>query len=281
METSIFERMEQRQLVTERGCVFYWYSKCSDADTTLVLLHGLTADHTLFERQVSHYWGKVSILCWDAPAHGKSRPYQGFSYHDAAEVLRGILNQEQIGEAIFVGQSMGGYVIQTLIKQEPKIVKGFIGIDTCPFGERYYSRMDRWWLRQMEWMCLCFPHKFLIDSIAKNCTYTKESLENMRAALSSYSKKELCHLLGEGYSGFLRENCDLSIACPALILVGKHDRTGKVKKYCAQWHNATKIPLVMIPGAAHNSNFDNFQAVNKEIDAFLSNISSPFRSWER
>lgn len=196
METSIFEIMQEKQLATKQGTVYYWYSKCTSADATLVFLHGLTADHTLFEKQISHYRGRVNLLCWDAPAHGKSRPYKEFSYDDAAKVLKEILDQEYIKEAIFVGQSMGGYVIQTLMKHDPQIVKGFIGIDTCPFGERYYSRMDRWWLRQMEWMCMCFPHRFLISTIAKSCTYTRESFENMRTALSRYTKRELCHLLG-------------------------------------------------------------------------------------
>lgn len=272
METSIFEMMERKRLETDQGSIFYWYSKCGDTNVTMVFLHGLTADHTLFEKQISHYWGQANLLCWDAPAHGKSRPYQEFSYDDAAKVLKQILNQENIKEAIFIGQSMGGYVIQTLLKHEPQMVKGFIGIDTCPFGERYYSRMDCWWLRQMEWMCMCFPHSLLIYSIAKTCTYTRESFDNMRAALSYYSKRELCHLLGAGYSGFLKENCNLTIKCPALIMVGEYDRTGKVKKYCAEWHEATHIPFVTIPNAAHNSNFDNFEAVNLKMDNFISKI---------
>ena len=124
----------------------------------------------------------------------------------------------------------------------------------------------------MEWMCMCFPLGLLIYSIAKTCTYTRESFDNMRAALSYYSKRELCHLLGVGYSGFLKENCDLTIKCPALIMVGEYDRTGKVKKYCAEWHEATHIPFVTIPNAAHNSNFDNFEAVNLEMDNFISKI---------
>lgn len=63
METSIFEMMEQKQLDTDQGSVFYWYSQCGNGDLTLVFLHGLTADHTLFEKQISHFLGKASLLC--------------------------------------------------------------------------------------------------------------------------------------------------------------------------------------------------------------------------
>ena len=53
METSIFEMMERKRLVTDQGSIFYWYNKCGDTNVTLVFLHGLTADHTLFEKQIS------------------------------------------------------------------------------------------------------------------------------------------------------------------------------------------------------------------------------------
>lgn len=92
-----------------------------------------------------------------------------------------------------------------------------------------------WWLRQIEWMSMCFPHKLLKKSIAKSCTYTADSYKNMLTALQPYSKKELCHLMGIGYAEFLEENGDLEITCPTLLLVGEYDRTGKVKQYCNAW----------------------------------------------
>lgn len=271
MEKSIFEIMQQKQLDTDNGSVVYWISK-SQCVNTLVFLHGLTADHTLFEKQLSHFLGRFDLLCWDTPAHGMSRPYTDFSYSRAAEHLKSILDNEQINNAIFIAQSMGGYIAQTFMKQYTNVVKGFIGIDTSPFGLEYYSKSDMWWLRQIEWMSMCFPHKLLKKSIAKSCTYTAASYKNMLAALQPYSKKELCHLMGIGYAGFLEENCDLEITCPTLILVGEYDRTGKVKQYCNAWSKKTTFPLHTISEAAHNSNYDNSETVNQEIDIFLRGI---------
>lgn len=271
MEKSIFEKMQQKQFNTDNGSIVYWISRCQ-SENTLVFLHGLTADHTLFEKQLSYFVNRFNLFCWDAPAHGKSRPYTDFSYSLSAENLKDILEKEQIKNAVFIGQSMGGYITQTYMKQYPNVIKGFVGIDTCPFGLSYYSKSDIWWLRQIEWMSMCFPHKLLIKSIAKSCTYTETAYQNMLAALQPYSKKELCHLMGIGYAGFLEENCDLEITCPTVLLVGQYDKTGKVKQYCDAWHKKTQFALHTIPKAAHNSNFDNSEAVNQEIDIFLHNI---------
>lgn len=182
------------------------------------------------------------------------------------------MDTERIEKVILVGQSMGGYIAQAFLKKYPDRVQGFIGIDTTPFGLAYYSKSDQWWLKQIEWMCRCYPKKILKYSIAKTSTYTKKAYENMYTALQVYSKQELCHLMGIGYAGFLKENCDLKITCPVLILVGEYDRTGKVKQYCQAWHEKTGYSLHVIKNAAHNANVDNSEEVNGEIEKFIQSI---------
>lgn len=272
MEKSVFKRMIQKQFKTENGDIVYWVNNCSNQYFSLVFLHGLTADHTLFEKQISHFEERFKVLCWDAPAHGKSRPYVNFSYHSAAEHLKNILEKEQITKAVFIGQSMGGYIIQTFLKQYAEFSIGFIGIDTTPFGLSYYSNSDKWWLRQIEWMSRCYPHKVLVKAIAKSCTCTQYAYENMLTALGQYTKQELCHLMGIGFSGFLEENSDLVIECPVLILIGENDKTGKVKQYCKAWQEKTGYPLHVIAKAAHNSNIDNYEQVNTEIEEFINSL---------
>lgn len=272
MEKSIFDMMIQKQLDTENGNIVYWINNCSQEDYALVFLHGLTADHTLFEKQVSYFMERFKVLCWDAPAHGKSRPYLNFSYYGAVKQLKDILEKEQIKKAVFIGQSMGGYVIQTFLKYYPELAIGFIGIDTTPFGLSYYSNSDKWWLRQIEWMSHCYPYKALVKEIAKSCTCTQYAYQNMFTALKQYTKQEVCHLMGIGYAGFLEENCDLVLEIPALILVGENDRTGKVRQYCKAWQEKTGYPLHVIKNAAHNSNVDNYEQVNSEIEKFVNNL---------
>lgn len=262
--------MTEKTLETSNGPVYYLVNDIQSEEHALVFLHGLTADHTLFEKQISHFINNCKILCWDAPAHGKSRPYRDFSYQNAAEHLKEILDRENIKKAVLIGQSMGGFVIQTFLKKYEDMAVGFIGIDTTPFGLSYYSGSDKWWLRQIEWIAGLYPHKFLVNSIAKLCTRTQYAYENMLNALAPYSKKELCHLMGIGFAGFLTENCDLAIKCPVLILLGEHDRTGKVKQYCNEWSAKTGYPLHIIKSGAHNSNLDNAEQVNSEIECFIT-----------
>lgn len=91
----------------------------------------------------------------------------------------------------------------------------------------------------------------------------------MYRMLSYYGKKELCHLMGIGYAGFLEDNSDMEIKCPVLLIVGEFDKTGKVIQYNKQWSSDLNVPITWISNAAHNSNDDQPEQVNSHIDKFL------------
>lgn len=269
------ENRIQKHVESPFGKVFYWIKKSEDPSAECIFfLHGLTADHTLFDKQMEHFGGTYTVIVWDAPSHGKSRPYLEFSYANGAEDIRAILTAEGIVSAYMVGQSMGGYFVQAFLLKYPQMVKAFIGIDTCPFGLKYYTKSDLWWLRQIGWMSRCYPYKSLVNSIVKSVSVTEYARHNMLEALKPYSKKELCTLMGMGYASFVKENCDMKIDCPVLVLVGEYDRTGKVRHYCQQWHESEKYPLHMIKNAAYNSNADNYTEVNNEIERFITRVLS-------
>lgn len=137
--------LTEKELRTDRGTVHYWLGGPADGGRgTLVFLYGLTADHRLFDQQTAAFSPEYRVLVWDAPAHGKSRPYADFTYPNTAADLENILLENGIGQAVLIGQSMGWFIAQALLCRSPHPVKALIGIDTCPYGDHYYSRSDQW-----------------------------------------------------------------------------------------------------------------------------------------
>lgn len=127
-------------------------------------------------------------------------------------------------------------------------------------------------LRQIEWMAHLYPYEIMKKILAKQVSSTQNGYDNMISMIDIYSKDELCHLMGLGYSSFLENNKDIVITCPVLILLGDNDKTGKVKKYCEQWAKKTGFPLEIISNAAHNSNVDNPKEVNESIKRFIEKL---------
>ena len=265
--------MEHKFITSANGSTHYWVNhNVNEGSKWIVFTHGLTANHIMFEKQVSFFREKFSILTWDVPLHGLSRPYRDFSYANTANELNSIFEEEGIEDAILVGMSMGGYPSQIFADQFPDKVSGFVALGTTPFGVAYYSKTDIWWLKQVEPMSKWIPEKILRASMAKSVSKTKYSQSIMQEMLAPLSKAEIVEQMGVAYGKFVEENRDMQFDFPVLILVGEHDSTGKVQQYCEEWAKNEGFPLVIIRDAAHLANCDNPKQVNEEIEEFISKI---------
>ena len=251
------------------GDVYYWVNK-NLSKITLVFLHGLTANHNLFNKQYLFFLNKYSIIALDLPQHGKSISYRNFSYNNIVEDLKQILFNENKNKVILIGQSMGGFIAQSFIRKYGDMVSGFIAIDTCPYGDFYYTKLDILFLKQIKWMLYLFPHNIYVKLSSKLSTVYEDSYNNMLQMLSIYSKRELYDLLYLGYKEFILENYDLEIKCRVCLILGDRDNLGKVKKYMREWSKKENYPLHLVKNASHNSNDDQAEIVNLIIDDFIS-----------
>ncbi len=265
--------MEHKHVQSSYGETHYWVQKNENPFAKcIVFSHGLTANHTMFEKQTEYFSAKHTVLSWDVPLHGLSRPYQEFSYTQAATELKHIVEQEHIAKVVLVGMSMGGYPSQMFAHLFPEMVEGFVALDTTPFGSGYYSKTDLWWLKQVEPLAKCFPDGLLRKSMAKSVAKTAYAYGKMAEMLKPLTKAQIIEQMGIAYGKFATENQDVTFSCPVLILLGDSDKTGKVGHYCRQWSARTGYPLHMIHHAAHFSNGDNPEQVNAEIEAFIETL---------
>jgi len=270
MTTTLNLAMQHHTICGMGGTVHYWISRpATAAKGTIFFTHGLTANHTMYEKQAEYFRKDYNVILWDVPLHGLSTPYENFSYERTAHDMNHILEQEGIETVCLAGMSMGGYSSQMFAHLYPKKTQCFIGIDTTPFGTAYYSKSDLYWLSKVKPMAKWFSDIMLRKSIAKSVSVTDYSYQKMMAMLAPLSKDEIIEQMDIAYGTFARENRNLHIECPVLILLGDKDCTGKVKQYCKAWSKETGYPLHIIKNAAHFSNGDNAPQVNAEIEAFI------------
>lgn len=265
--------MEKRNIQSEHGTVYYWIARCQkEKASCMVFTHGLTADHTSFDRQMQYFSRDYHVLAWDVPLHGESRPYRDFSYKNAAGELKTILDAEQIDKVILVGHSMGGYVCQEFAILYPDYVNAFVAVDTSPFGHEYYTAFERYIVARAGKMASFYPYHSLIKGIAKRSSKTPYAYENLFAAVSKLSKKEICTVMDLAYGDFLTRKETVSFHFPVLLLLGESDRTGYVPKYTKAWAQKTGYPLRIISNAAHCPNLDNEPEFNQTVRDFLLSL---------
>ena len=269
--------MERRTHRTLHGDIAYWVSRAGlPGKPWLVFLPGLTADHRLFDLQVAAFERKASILVWNAPSHGESRPFPlTWSLDDLARWLHDILASEGIERPVLVGQSMGGYTAQAFLDLFPGQAAGFVSIDSAPLKRRYFRGWEIWALRHTHLMYLSIPWKALVRLGSSGCATTPEGQALMREMMSCYAKREYCALAAHGYRALAEAAAadrPYAIDCPTLLVCGEKDAAGSARDYNRRWAASEDLDLHWIPGAGHNSNTDAPTEVNALIEEFWERL---------
>ncbi len=259
--------MLHKTIEGEFGAIHYWIR--SQHDEWIVFTHGATMDHDLFQFQTEYFSKSYSVITWDVPLHGLSKPYTNFSLDNAAFELSKILNKENISKAHLVGQSMGGYISQIVALNYPDLVKTITAVDSSPVQGSYYTKLDRWLLAITPSILRLYPYKTLIKTISAQIAIDPLAQSYSLRTLERLSKTEIVLIMEEVYQGLMQYNQDIILPQPILIVYGEHDRTGKVKSYCDQWAAREKRELQVIANAAHNSNMDNPESFNALLADFL------------
>ncbi|MDI9550742.1 MAG: alpha/beta hydrolase [Bacteroidales bacterium] len=262
--------LKEKSIKTEIGKVYYWINNnLPDSDVCIVFCHGLTADHSLFEKQIDFFSPKYQILLWDIPLHGKSIPYENFTYDNVVSDLNTIIERERLSKLIFVGQSGGGYISQAYISQYPDKARGFVGIGTTPFGMKYYKKSELFWVKHFATMASLYPYSVYCKACSRKVAVTSEARQNMFKTWARLGKKNMLKATKAVYQEFLKVKESVRFPFPILLTYGEYDRVGLVAKYNQNWAKKTDAKLEVIKNASHNANFDNPVEFNLILEEYI------------
>lgn len=265
--------MEKKFYQTALGNIRYWVSRADNGKPWLIFLPGLSADHTLFEKQLEHFSSRYNCFVWDGPAHGLSRPFElSFTMWDLADYLHGIFEAEGITDPVLIGQSLGGYISQVYMDRYPGEARGFVSIDSCSMSRKYYTSWELALLKKTRGMYMSIPWKLLLEWGIAGTSATQYGRDIMRKTWSVYEKEEYCDLADHGFRIFaeaVEAKPEYPISCPVLLLCGEKDSAGSAKSYNLRWAKQDGHPLVWLKGAGHNSNTDVPELVNQLIEEFV------------
>ena len=94
---------------------------------TVVLVHGWACSSAVWALVTERLEGAYETVAFDLPGFGASETIEGsFSLADVATSLEEALESFGIVDAVVVGHSMGGMVVQHLYAQSPERVAGLV-----------------------------------------------------------------------------------------------------------------------------------------------------------
>ena len=118
-------------LTTPDGTEIYYEIHGDPERTPVVLIHGLGADHSMWDCQIRKYpeMGIFSIVV-DVRWHGISTDVGRFRIEDCARDIADILESMGLKRASIVGVSMGGLIAQRFAINFPEMVEKLVIVDS-------------------------------------------------------------------------------------------------------------------------------------------------------
>jgi len=250
----------------------------SDQGTGLpiVFLHAFPLNRTMWAQQEETLALEFRVVTVDLRGHGESdAPLWRYTLDQSADDVRALLDQLAIQQALFVGLSMGGYILFAFYRKYAARVKGMILADTKAQADTAEGRDGRFQMAQTAYKKgPSAIADIMIPKLLSPATIQAkpEVVQRVRAMIEN---NQISGIAGDLMA--MAERPDSipllpQITCPTQIIVGELDQATPPSDAKLM---AEKIPgarLTIIPSAAHLSNLEQPEAFNQIVAAFASEL---------
>ncbi len=243
----------------------------------IVFLHAFPLNRTMWADQENGLVSRFRVISIDLRGHGESdAPLWRYTLDQAADDVIGLLDHLLIRQAIFVGLSMGGYILFALYRRYADRVKGLVLANTRAQADTAEGKDARFQMAQT-------AYKNGPSAIADIM------IPKLLSPASIQARPELVRRVrmmieGNHISGIagdlmaMAERPDSTpllqqITCPTQVIVGELDLPtppSDAKLMADQIPNAS---LAVIPAAAHLSNLEQPDLFNDLIRTFVSTMT--------
>jgi pimeloyl-ACP methyl ester carboxylesterase len=171
--------------ITREGTNLVYHDYGSTDDPTVLLLHGLGADHEMWQPQIDSYPEQgLRLIVPDLRGHGQSGSLQTNATEEWVEDLLTILAAERVERYALVGVSMGGIIAQALAIADRERLAALVLCDTFMDLETVRERLTGWaTLTGLRGMKRLGRHRFaaLMGSAYKDSPAAREYFERAAA----------------------------------------------------------------------------------------------------
>jgi 3-oxoadipate enol-lactonase len=258
-------------VLEHRGCPLHYWLGGSTEGPLVVMLHGATMDHRMFNAQVTALSDRYRVLVWDARGHGRSQPSgTEISLELYADDLLHILAAHGMTEFAIIGQSMGGYIAQHLYLRAPGRIRAMVIIGSTPIAKAY-PKYEIWALKASLPLFGLWPYEHFTRVIANNTAVTEPVRQYALDAARSIPKDQFVRIWKAVTVAVSAEGMpQLQIDVPLLLMHGDQDKTGTIRRDMQPWaEREAQAEFHLIPDAGHNANQDNPEVVNRLLLDFL------------
>ncbi len=228
--------MQEKQINTfDNTQIYYKYKKYKNSKPTLIFVHGLSGNQTVWNNIVSYFnTKKYSTIAIDLHGHGKSsnkKDKKRFTLENFAKDINVIITKEKIKNPILIGHCLGGMIALVYETMYPHKIKGFVLLAATPANfTKYQYSLQRYFPTFFYSLSTKILGKITERINRKNKPYINFSKLSQHNALSIvYYDLKTTSLTAYTYSILSMINFDIrkklpEIKTPTLVIIGEHDK---------------------------------------------------------
>ncbi len=243
----------------------------------VVFLHAFPLNRTMWAQQEAVLSAKCRVITIDLRGHGESdAPLWHYTLEQAADDVLALLDQLSIQQAVFVGLSMGGYILLAFYRKYAERVKGLVLADTRAQADTAEGKEARFQMAQTAYReGRGAIADIMIPKLLSPVTIQTrpEIVQSVRAMIESNQISGIA-----GYLMAMAERPDSvpllkQIACPTQIIVGGLDQATPPSDARLMAEQIVGARLALIPNAAHLANLEQPESFNQIIASFVSTLA--------
>ena len=244
---------------------------------SVVLLHPFPCNHEFWDPAAAAFDSQYRLILPDLRGHGDSEIGEGpagMGKH-ASDLVR-VLDAAGVGKAVFVGCSVGGYIIFEFWRRFRDRVSALAICDSRPQADNAEARANR--LKAAAVVLEEGTEQFLDGMISKLMGRTTmatrpDLVEGARAMMRKMSAEDIS-LVQQGMAARPDSVGDLkTINVPTLIVIGEEDVMTTVADGELMRQNIARSQLKVIPKAGHYAPWEQSEVVGKILRQFLDDVA--------
>jgi 3-oxoadipate enol-lactonase len=250
----------------------------SDQGTGLpiLFLHAFPLNQTMWAQQVVALASQFRVITVDLRGHGESdAPLWHYTLDQSADDVSALLDHLAIKQALFVGLSMGGYILFAFFRKYAARVKGLILANTKAQADTAEGRERRFQMAQTAYkQGPSAIADIMIPKLLSPATLqTKPAVvQNVRAMIEN---NQISGMAGDLMA--MAERPDSlpllsQISCPTQLIVGELDQATPPSDAKLMAENIPGARLAIIPQAAHLTNLEQPETFNQIVASFASEL---------
>lgn len=243
----------------------------------IVFLHAFPLNRMMWAEQESALSSYHRVITIDLRGHGESdAPLWRYTLDQAADDVHALLDHLSIRQALFVGLSMGGYILFAFYRKYANRVKGMVLADTRAQADQPEGKAGRFQMAQVAYkQGPSAIADIMIPKLLSPATIQKrpEIAHQVRTMIEG---NQMSGIVGDLMA--MAERPDSvpllkQIACPTQIIVGELDQATPPADAKLMAEQIPDARLAIIPNAAHLANLEQPEEFTKIVAAFAGELA--------